>query len=123
MNDVAEVEVTEKANTISATKTGVDRTVTVDYEFPTTLQGLIEKFGEEAVLGAATGQFTINIQALIRRHFDKSQDEIQELVNAWLPGVRGPVSRATPFEKATSQLGKLSPEEKAELLARLQAEA
>lgn len=125
MNDVVETTETEQKNpnTISATKTGTDKVVTVDYVFPTTLPALVEKFGEDAVLGAATGQFTINIQALIRRHFDKSQDEIQELVNSWMPGVRGPVSRATPFEKATSQLGKLSPEEKAELLARLQAEA
>lgn len=123
MNDTVEAtETSEKnPNTISATKTGVEKVVTVDYVFPTTLGALVEKFGEEEVLGAATGAFTINLQALIRRHFDKSQDEIQTLVNDWRPGVRGPVSRATPFEKATAQLGKLSDEERAELLARLQA--
>ena len=69
MNDVVETTETEQKNpnTISATKTGTDKVVTVDYVFPTTLPGLVEKFGEDAVLGAATGQFTINIQALIRR--------------------------------------------------------
>lgn len=122
MNDeVEEVTEAKRPNTISATKTGSDKVVTVDYAFPTTLSELVEKFGEEEVASAATGQFTINLQALIRRHFDKSQDEIQGLVSDWRPGVRGPVSRATPFEKATAQLSKLSAEEREALLARLQA--
>ncbi len=103
--------------TIKATKKDADKVVEVEYDMPETLAALQEKFGEEAVASAAQDSFTIAIQALIRRHFDKSQEEIEELVNAWQPGVRGPVTKKTPLEKAQAALRQMSAEDRAALLA------
>jgi hypothetical protein len=44
-------------------------------------------------------------------------DAIQAGVDAFQPGVRGPVSKKSPFERAHSALGNLSQEELQELLA------
>lgn len=95
--------------------------VSVEYDLPETLEGLVEKFGAEAVASAANDSFTISIQALMRRHIEKPQEELQALVNEWKPGVRSPAVQKTSFEKAASQITKLSPEEREELLRRLQA--
>lgn len=105
--------------TIKATKRDADRTVEVEYDMPETVDALVEKFGAEAVANAAADSFTIAIQALIRRHFDKSDEEIQELVNTWQPGVRGPVAKKTPLEKAQAALRQMSAEDRAALLASL----
>lgn len=93
----------------------------VNYDMPETLQGLVDKFGEDAVYGAAEGSFVISIQALARRHIEKSDEEIQGLVNSWNPNERSAAVKLTPFERASKALGNLSAEERAELLARLQA--
>lgn len=108
-------------NTITATKKGEDRKVSVNYAFPATLAELTEKFGEEQVLNAATRNFTIDLQAVIRRNWDRSDEEIQSAVDSWQPGVRGPVTKATPLEKAQRALGAMSAEDRAELFAKLQA--
>lgn len=100
---------------------GAEESKVVNYEFPETLEALTEKFGESAVLEAATANFIISIQALARRHFDKSDAEIQTLVDEWNPNERASAVKQTPFQKAQSQLGKLSDEERAELLRRLQS--
>lgn len=105
--------------TIKATKKDADKVVEVEYAMPEGLDALVEKFGAEAVASAATDSFTIAIQALIRRNFDKSQEEIEAAVGAWLPGVRGPVSKKTPLEKAQAALRQMSAEDRAALLASL----
>ena len=94
----------------------------VNYDMPETLQGLVDKFGEQSVADAATGQFIISIQALCRRHIEKSDDEIQELVTAWDPTTRAAPTKQSPFERAAGALGKLSAEEKQDLLAKLKAQ-
>ena len=73
---------------ITAKKKDSEKSVKVSYDMPETLDALVEKFGAEAVAGAATDSFTISIQSVIRRNFDKSQEEIEAAVAAWLPGVR-----------------------------------
>lgn len=105
--------------TIKATKRDADKVVEVEYDMPEGVDALVEKFGAEAVASAASDAFTISIQALIRRHFDKTQEEIQELVNAWLPGVRGPVAKKSPLEKAQAALRAMSDEDRAAFLASL----
>jgi hypothetical protein len=95
--------------------------VTVQYEIPDDFAGLVSAFGEEAVASAAKGQIVISLQAFMRRHIEKSASELQELVSAWRPDQRAPAVRQTPFERAAGALGKLSAEEKAELLRKLQA--
>lgn len=104
---------------VTATKKGEDRKVTVNYDFPDSLAGLTEKYGEEIVFNAALRNLTIDLQAVIRRNWEKDDAAIQEAVTNWQPGVRGPVVKATPFEKASRALGQLSDEEKAALLAKL----
>lgn len=106
---------------ISAKTKEHPESVTVNYDMPETLEGLVEKFGAEAVASAAQDSFTISIQALMRRHIEKPQDELQGIVDEWKPGVRAAAVQKSAFEKATSALGKLSDEERAELLRRLQS--
>lgn len=91
----------------------------VNFEFPESLEGLSEKFGSDAVYDAAVGQFIISIQATCRRHIEKSDAEIQALVDSWNPNERAAAVRATPEERAKNAVAKLSPEARAELLRQL----
>lgn len=104
---------------ISAKKKDSDKVVTVNYDLPEDLDGLVAKFGAEAVAGAATDAFVISIQSVIRRHFDKSQEEIQDIVSAWMPGQRSAAVKKSPLEKAKDALSKMTAEERAALLAEL----
>lgn len=104
---------------ITAKKKDSEKSVTVNYDLPDTLAGLVEKFGEDAVLGAAQDAFTISIQSVIRRNFDKSQEEIQAAVDGWVPGQRAAAVKKTPAEKAAAALKAMTPEARAELLAQL----
>lgn len=94
--------------------------VEVEFDLPEG-QALIDKYGVELVTSKAHGALVIDIQAVMRRHIEagKSAEEIQKAVDEWQPGVRGPVTKQSPFEKALGALGKLSEEEKAALLAKL----
>ena len=92
-----------------------------EYDMPTDLAGLTAKFGEDAVAKAAQGAFVISLQALARRHIEKTDEEIQTLAQGWNPNERAAAVKQSPLERATSALGKLSPEEKAELLKKLRA--
>lgn len=94
---------------------------TVNLDLPEDLQGLISKFGEETVTNAARGSLVISAQALGRRHIEKSQEELQAIFDNWDPNTRAPAVKKSAFERATDALGKMSDEEKAELLRRLKA--
>lgn len=93
-----------------------------EYNMPEDLDGLVAKFGADQVAAAAQGAFVISLQALARRHIEKSDAEIQELANAWDPNVRSPGVKKSAAEKASSALAKLSDEERQELLRRYLAE-
>jgi len=93
----------------------------VNFDFPADLDGFVEAYGADTVKEAAQASFVITLQALARRNIEKSDSEIQELINGWNPNERAAPTKKTPFERATSALAGMSPEEKAELLARLQA--
>lgn len=108
--------------TINAKKKDSDKVVSVEYDMPDTLAGLVEKFGEDAVASAATDSFTISIQSLMRRHFDKSDAEIQAAAEAWVPGVRTAGVKKTPLEKAQAALKAMSAEDRQALFAQLQAQ-
>lgn len=94
----------------------------INYDMPDSLSGLVDKFGEAAVAKAAEGAFVISLQALARRHIEKSDAEIQELADSWNPNERSAPTKQSPFERAAGALGKLSAEEKAELLNKLKAQ-
>lgn len=106
---------------IKARKKNDERVVTVNYEIPESLADLVAKFGEGPVVSAATDSFVIGVQALCRRHWGKTDAEIQAQVDAHKPGVRTPAVKQTAFEKASSALSALSAEERAELLNKLKA--
>ena len=96
--------------------------VTVEYDIPNTLPALTNSFGEEVVAKAAQGAIVISLQAFMRRMIDKDTPHaaIQKEVSSWKPDVRS-VTRQSAFEKATSSLDKLTPEERAALLHKLQS--
>lgn len=94
----------------------------INFDMPTDLAGLQAKFGDDAVFKAAQGAFVISLQALARRHIDKTDAEIQALADTWNPNERSPAVKQTAFERAASALNKLSPEETAELMRKLKAQ-
>lgn len=91
------------------------------YDMPENFDALVAKFGQDAVFAAAKGSFVISLQALGRRHLDKTDEEITALAKDWNPNERSAPTKKSAFEKATSALSQLSPEEKKELIARLRA--
>ena len=105
------------------TKAGhVAAPVSVDFNVPDDLAGLAKACGDSIVASAAKGAIVIALQAFIRRHIEKGTPhaDIQKEVNSWKPDVRT-VTKQSAFEKAASSLDKLSPEERKQLLAKLQA--
>lgn len=89
---------------------------TFEYAMPEDLDGLVAKFGAESVAAAAKGAFVISLQALARRHIEKSDADIQALAEAWNPNERSPAVAKSAAERASSALSKLSAEERQELL-------
>lgn len=106
--------------TINAKKKDSDKIVSIEYDMPEGLAALTERFGEDAVASAAVDSFTISLQSVMRRNFDKPQEEIEAAVAAWAPGVRQVGVKKTPLEKAQAALKAMSAEERAALLASLQ---
>lgn len=98
--------------------------VTVEYDVPSDLEALTKLFGKEVVSAHAGGSIVISLQAFIRRHISKGStpQQIQEAAKAWKPDVRSAVKQSA-FEKAASTIDKLSPQERAELLKKLQSPA
>lgn len=94
----------------------------VEFAIGSSVDELTKQFGAEVVANAAKGAIIISLQAFIRRHIEKgtSQADVQKEVNAWKPDVRT-VSKQSAFEKASSSLDKLTPEERKALLAKLMA--
>ena len=86
------------------------------------LAELVKNFGEDVCAAAAKGAIVISLQAFMRRLIEKGKNaaELQAEVSKWKPDTRS-VVRQSAFEKATSVLDKLSPEERKKLLADLQA--
>lgn len=95
--------------------------VTVEYPVPENLEGMRKAFGDDVTYAAAKGGVVISLQAFIRRLIDKgaAQAVIQQEVAKWKPDVRS-VVKQTAFEKVTSNITKLTPEERKKLLAELQ---
>lgn len=99
-------------------------TITVNYDLPATVADAITKYGEDTVADLVTRSLTLGVQALVRVKMGKGTTdagELQAAVDAWVPGVRGPVTRQTPLERATSALKSLDPAALAELLAKVKA--
>lgn len=96
--------------------------VTVKANVPGSVQEALDTFGEDVVYSRFRGSLVIDLQAYMRglmKHKDgrKTNDEIQSLVSEWQPGVKKP--GRSPAEKIEDLLGKLSNEDRAELLEKL----
>lgn len=127
------MKISAKLSDATAKKLGVAATaVTVDCNIPASLADKTKAFGEDVVNSAAEDSLIITVQALMRRMMQPKVDkagkvtkaastaaEIQAAVAAWKPDVRTLV-RQSAFEKATSSLDKLTPDERKALLAQLQ---
>ena len=96
--------------------------VKVQCNIPATLAEKQKLFGDDVVNAAAEDSLIITVQALMRRLINKGSAvaDIQAAVTAWRPDVRT-VVRQSAFEKASTSLEKLTPEERKALLAKLQA--
>lgn len=97
------------------------KSASVQYDFGSTLDEMVEKFGENVVYGVALDQLVIRLQALIRRLLeseDFSQDKLEKAADDWKPTVGGGV-RKSAAEKVSDLLGKMSPEQRQALLASL----
>lgn len=96
------------------------RVVSTRYDFGSNLDEAVEKFGEAVVYGVFLDQATIRLQAMLRRCIadEVADKEIAAKVEAWKMTVGGR-ERKSAAEKVNDLLGKMSPEQKAELLKSL----
>ena len=110
-----------------------DQSVSCDVNIPEDLQQLIDTFGETVVAAAAVDSIVISAQAQMRRYMTpavnkagqvtraaQSASEIQTHMATWKPDAKS-VTRQSAFEKASSTLDKLSPDERKALLEKLKA--
>ena len=112
------IELAEGQIAVSATYTKTGATATIAYEMPETIHGLVDKFGEEEVIKSAISGFVVKLQAAMRRALEAGRD-VQELVN-WKPGTVFGGGSENPMNAVLRNINKLSPEERAALLASLQ---
>ena len=100
------------------------KSITCEVNIPDTLEAKVDAFGSDVVNNAVEDSLVISVQALMRRHLNagKTEEEIQKAVSEWKPEVRTAI-RQSAFEKASSSITKLSAEERAELLRKLQEAA
>ena len=96
--------------------------IKVNYPFldATDLNGLAKNFTEAVVVAHAKSSMTVALQGLIRGLIkqEKSQAEIQKAISEWKPGMRTPGK--SRMEKAEDLVGKMTDEEKRDLLKKLQ---
>lgn len=128
------MKIAAKVSEETAKKLGItSEAVEVEVDIPASLAEKVTKFGEDVVNGAVEDSLVISVQALMRRMMvpktnkegkvtktPSSREEIQKAVDEWKPDVRS-VIRQSAFERATSTLEKMTPEERKALLAKLQA--
>jgi len=106
--------------TVNARTTKSERVVSASYDFGATLAESVELFGENVVHGVFIDQAVIRLQALLRRCIEDEvgDKDIEAKVAAWKMTVGGR-ERKSAAEKVQDLLGKMSPEQKAELLKSL----
>jgi hypothetical protein len=99
------------------------KVVTVQYDIPSTVAGLVDKFGEEQVVAMTTRAVTLAIQANVRQKIAAgvADDALQATVDGWVPGVRAPASKKSPYERAEAALSNLSQDELHALMQQLKA--
>ena len=94
--------------------------ITVNYDMPDSIEACIKRYGDETTYNLLTRQLTLGAQAIARNHID-NETEAQSAIDNWVPGVRQPGAKKSPLERASSLLGKLSPEELQALVEKARA--
>ena len=112
------IELAEGQIAVSATYTKTGATATIAYDMPDTIQGLVDKFGEDEVIKSAVSSYVVKLQAAMRRALEAGRD-VEEL-KARKPGTVFGGGAENPMNAVLRNINKLSPEEKAALLASLQ---
>jgi hypothetical protein len=113
---------------VTAKDPSLDRSVTVAYNFGENLDEAVAMFGAEAVFNAFVADAKVGLQALIRSKIRGTKDkdgnitksyndeEIQAAANEWKPAA-GARQAADPMAKLKALLEKLTPEQRAAVLA------
>lgn len=98
------------------------RSMSVEYDFGGDLTTAEDRFGEEVVFNNFVAQAKINLQSALRRWMkpdgegnSKTDEEIATLVSEWEPSAKV-LKKKSNVDKAKALLGKLSDEQRAELL-------
>lgn len=107
------MQVTAKANKVS-------KEATIDYNFGENLDEAVGMFGADVVYNGFKADAVVTLQSAIRRYLEKGQDP-SVLSNTWKPGVKAPSVAADPKMAAIAAFKSMSPEERAELIAQIQA--
>jgi hypothetical protein len=102
--------------------------VTVTYDMPDTVEGLVEKFGADVVYTKARQSIVIDAQAYIRRQITPNKegavasvDQVQTAILGWKPDNRAGV-KVSAADKAKKAISSMSADERKELLKSLKAE-
>lgn len=99
--------------------------VTANYPLldATTLKQLADNFGEAVAVAHCKSSITVALQSYLRslQKQGKKGAEVQRLVSEWKPGMRTPGK--SRLEKAEDLVGKMSDEEKRNLIKKLQGKA
>jgi hypothetical protein len=128
------MKISAKLSQATAEKFGLSVTpVEVECDIPASLADKVTKFGEDVVNSSSEDALIITVQALMRRMMVPKVNkegkvtapvatpaEIQAAVDAWKPDVKTLV-RQSASERAMAAVTKMTPEERAELLKKLQA--
>jgi hypothetical protein len=99
---------------VSTTTLKDGRSITVEYDFGSSLEEAIELFGEEVVFSNAKANMVIGLQGRIRALMKKnkegdvrSEEEIIALASAWKPGIKV-VKESDPVGAITKRSEKMS---------------
>ncbi len=92
---------------------------TVTHDLPENIDKAVEQYGHDVVFSRFRASLVIDLQSFMRSQIkhDKSVDEVQALVDAWVPGTKK--AGKSPAEKISDLFGKLTEEERSALLSEL----
>lgn len=87
------------------------------------LEELIEKYGEEKIKELAVAQFVVKFQAAIRTMAEngRADEDIAQTMSTWKPGDKISEEKLTTEQKILKNFGNMTPEQRAELMAKLAA--
>lgn len=102
---------------------GTSVTAEVSYDFGENASAAIEAYGEEVVMSGFVKSAVILLQGSIRRSIQAglSEEQIQQKVSDWKPGVTAPRAKRDPLEAAVSAYVGKTPEEQSAFIKELQA--